>query len=127
MCSTRKFLKEEKNKKCCFVVIPKGISVNIQRENISMEVRRMLTEFKEILVDEMSMGLLMTRRISHHIDLILGLILPKEVSHRMIPTEYIKLNQQVQELLDMGLIRENLSLCVVPRVLELKKGLEWRM
>jgi hypothetical protein len=45
----------------------------------------------------------------------------------MTPTEHEEVNKHVQELLDRGLVRESLSLCVVPTILTPKKGGEWRM
>jgi hypothetical protein len=45
----------------------------------------------------------------------------------MTQTENEEVNKQVQEMLDRGLIRDILSLCVVPTVLTPKKGGEWKM
>ena len=52
---------------------------------------------------------------------------PNKVAHKMTPVESKELNRQVDELLQKGLIRENLSPCVVPIVLAPKKNGEWRM
>ena len=45
----------------------------------------------------------------------------------MTPKENEEVRNQVQELLDKGLIREILNLCLVPTVLTPNKGGEWRM
>jgi hypothetical protein len=45
----------------------------------------------------------------------------------LTPRENEKVKRQVQDLLDKGLVRERLSLCVVPTVLSLKKDEGWRM
>ena len=56
-------------------------------------------------------------------DLIPGANLPNNATHRMTPTK----SDELHELLQKGLIRESLSLCVVPAVLAPKKNGEWRM
>jgi hypothetical protein len=65
------------------------------------------------------------RSISHHIDLIPGASFPNKEAYRLTPQENEEVKNQVQELLDKGLIRESLSLCAVPTVLSPKKG--WRL
>ena len=45
----------------------------------------------------------------------------------MTPRENEEVKNQVQELLDKGLVRESLSPCVVPTVLSPKKDGGWRM
>ena len=45
----------------------------------------------------------------------------------MIPTENEEIRKQVQELLDKDMIRESLSLCIVPMVLSPRKAGGWRM
>ena len=45
----------------------------------------------------------------------------------MTPVENEEMNQQVQELLDQGLIHEKLSPCAVPTILTPKKTGDWRM
>jgi hypothetical protein len=67
------------------------------------------------------------RSISHQIDFIPGSSLPNKAPHRLTLAESEEINRQVHELLDQGLIRESLSPCVIPIVLALKKGGEWRM
>jgi hypothetical protein len=58
-------------------------------------------------------------------DLILRDSLLNKEAHRMTLAESEYLNKQVQELLCKGFIRESLSPCVVPIVLEPKKDGEW--
>ena len=60
-------------------------------------------------------------------DLVPGASFPNKAVHRMTPTESEKLNRQVHELLQKGLIRDSLSPCVVLVVLAPKKNGEWRM
>jgi hypothetical protein len=63
--------------------------------------------------------------ISHHIDLILGASLPNKAAYRLTPRENEEVKNQVQELLDTGLVREILSPCAVPTVLSAKKDGGW--
>ena len=81
----------------------------------------MLEEFKEICVEELPVGLPPLRSISHQINLIPSSSLPNKAPHRMTLAESEEMNWQVQELLDQGLFRECLRLCVVLIVLTPKK------
>jgi hypothetical protein len=67
------------------------------------------------------------RIISHHIDLIPRAIFPNKVAYRLTPQENEEVKNQVQDLLENGLVRESLSLCAVPIVLSPKKDGGWRM
>ena len=65
--------------------------------------------------------------ISHYMDLILGASFLNKAPYRLTPTENEELNRQVYELLQKGLIKENLSPCVVPVVLTPKNNGEWKI
>jgi hypothetical protein len=91
------------------------------------EIQELLEEFDDIVVDELPHSLSLMRSVSHHIDLIPGASLPNKAAYRLTPQENEEVKRQVQELLDKGLIRESLSLCVVPMVLSPKKDGGWRM
>jgi len=54
------------------------------------------------------------RDIQHAIGLILVATLSNLPHYRMNPTELAESQRQVEELLDKGFIKENLSLCAVP-------------
>jgi len=92
-CSAKTFLKEERKVNCCFVVIPKCLSLDENRIDIPIEVEGMLSEFKEIISKEMLKGLPPVRSISHQIDLIPGSSLPNKALHRMILVENEELNR----------------------------------
>ena len=76
-----------------------------------------MLEFPDIVSDNVPDGFSPVRKLSHQIDLILGASFPNKAAHRMTPVESEKLNRQVNELLEKGLIRESLSPCVVLVVL----------
>jgi hypothetical protein len=59
----------------------------------------------DIVVDELPNSLTPIRSISHHIDLILGASLPNKAAYRLTPRENEEVRNQVQELLDKGLVR----------------------
>lgn len=80
-----------------------------------------------IIVDELPNALPLIRSLSHHIDLILGASFPNKVAYRLTPQENAGFGREVQELMDKGLIRESLSACDLPTVLNPKKGGEWCM
>jgi hypothetical protein len=96
-------------------------------DDLPKEVQELLANFVDIVVDELPNSLPPVRSISHHIDLIPGAILPNKATHRLTTRENEEVKNQVQELLDKGLVRESLSPCVVPTVLSPKKDGEWRM
>jgi hypothetical protein len=87
----------------------------------------LLDEFADIVVDELPHFLPPIKSISHHIDLILGASFPIKATYILKPRENEEVKNQVQELLDKGLVRESLSLCAIPTVLSPKKDGGWRM
>lgn len=117
------YLKQIEENEVNFVVIckPKIIMTSTKVSYLPIEIQEMLEKYCDIIVDDFPNELPPIRRISHHIDLIPGASLPNKAAHRMTPTENEEVRKQVQELLDKGLIRENLSPCVVPTVLSPKK------
>jgi hypothetical protein len=91
------------------------------------EIQKLLEEFADIVVDELPRSLPPMRSVSHHIDLIPGASFPNKAAYRLTLQEHEEVKKQVQELLDKGLVRESLSPCVVPMVLNPKKDGRWRM
>jgi hypothetical protein len=96
-------------------------------DDLPEEVQELLDNFMDIVVDEIPNSLPPIRSINHHIDLILGASLPNKVAYRLTPWDNEDVRNQVQELLDKGLVRESLSPCVVPTVLSPNKDGGWRM
>ena len=87
----------------------------------------MLSDFSDILVDDLPNELPPRRDISYQIDFIPGASLPNKATYRLTPQENEELRKQVQGFLDKGLIEKSLSPCAVPAVLTPKKNGEWRM
>ena len=94
-------------------------------DDLPEEIKTLLNDFTDIIVDEFPNAFPSIRSISHHIDLILGASLPNKATYRLTPQENAEVGRQVQELMDKELIRESISPCVVPTVLKPKKGGEW--
>jgi hypothetical protein len=80
-----------------------------------------LEEFIDIVVDELPHSLPPIRSISHQIDIIHGASFPNKAMYILMLQENEEVKRQVQDLLDKGLVRESLSLCVVSTVLSPKK------
>jgi hypothetical protein len=96
-------------------------------DDLPEEVQELLDNFAEIVVDDLPNSLPPIRSINHHIDLIPGARLPNKEAYRLTPRYNEEVKNQVQELLDKGLVRESLSPCAVTTVLTPKKEGGWRM
>jgi len=119
----------DKSEELHFAIVgrPKVILTSMNLNDFLEEIKAVLNNFMDIIMDELPNELPLVRSVSHHIDLIPGASLPNKVAYRLTPQENAVFARQVQELMDRGLVRESLSLCVVPKVLSLKKGGEWHM
>jgi hypothetical protein len=106
---------------------PKVILTSTSMDDLLEEVPELLDNFADIVVDELPNSLPPIRSINHHIDLIPGASLPNKATYRLVPRENEEVKNQVQELLDKGLVRESLSPCAIPTVLSPKKDGGWRM
>jgi hypothetical protein len=128
--SGKEFLKEfKKEQEMQFVVLrnPRLIFMSTCVDVLPVEIQELLDNFVDIVVDELPRSLPPIRSISHHIDLIPGVIFPNKEAYKLTPQENEEVKNQVQELLHKGLIRESLSLSAVPTVLSPKKYGGWKM
>jgi len=118
-----------KDEEMHFAIIgrPKVILTSTNLDDLLEEIKTLLNDFADIIVDELPNALPPIRSISHHIDLIPGANVPNKAAYRLTPQENAEVGRQVQELMDKGLIKESLSPCAVPIVLSPKKGNEWRI
>jgi hypothetical protein len=119
----------KKEKEIQFVVVrkPRVILTNTSVEDFLEEIQELLENFVDIVVDELPHSLPPIRSIIHRIDLIPGASLPNKEAYRLTPKENEEVKNQVQELLDKGLVREILSPCAIPTVLSPKKDGGWIM
>jgi hypothetical protein len=66
---------------------PKVILTSTNLYDFPAEVKAMLDEFADIIVDDFPNALPPIKSISHHIDLIPGASLPKKTTYRMASQE----------------------------------------
>ncbi|XP_042423751.1 uncharacterized protein LOC122011425, partial [Zingiber officinale] len=83
-------------------------------------------DFEDVFPKEVPHGLPPMRGIEHQIDLIPGASLPNRPAYRSNPQETKEIQNQVEELLQKGWVRESLSPCAVPVILVPKKDGTWR-
>jgi hypothetical protein len=121
-----KFKKKEDPR---FIMVrkPKIILTSTRVDDLPEEIQELLEEFIDIVVEELPRSLPPMRSVSHHIDLIPGASLSNKSTYRLTSQENEEVKRQVQDLLDKCLVRESLSPCDAPTVLNLKKDRGWRM
>jgi hypothetical protein len=120
------FLEEVKGAREIFTLVHGEIS-SPTIQTIPELVHLMLEEFRDITLEEVPALLPPMRDIQHCIDLILRASLPNLPHYRMSPKENKILQEQVEELLKKGHLRESMSPCVVPALLVPKKDGSWQM
>jgi len=106
-----------------------GFAIVVREEKDLVDIPLLLIpflkEFGDVVLDEIPFGLPPMRDMQHCIDLVLGFVLPNKLAYRMNPKEHKELRQQVEELIEKGLVRENMSPCAVPTLLVSKKDGSW--
>ncbi|GJY90204.1 reverse transcriptase domain-containing protein [Tanacetum coccineum] len=92
-----------------------------------LQVQPLLREFADVIPDDIPPRLPAMRDIQHCIDFIPGSVISNRRAYRMNSKEFAKLQRQVTELLEKGLIRESMSQCAVPALLVPKHVGTFRM
>ena len=95
--------------------------------SILEEIKSLLKTFQDFIPEEILTGLPLMRDIQHVIDFIPRSIIANKSAYRMNPQEHNKLQHQVRELLEKGLVRESISPCVILTLLVPKKDRTWKM
>ena len=96
--SGKELLQEvKKDEQRNFAVIrkPKVILTSTNLDDLPEEIKTLLNDFTDIIVDEFPNALPPIRSISHHIDLILGVSFPNKVAYRLTPQENEKVGRKV--------------------------------
>jgi hypothetical protein len=114
---------DKKEEEMQFVVVrkPRVILNSTSMDDLPEEIRELLENFVDIVMDDLPCSLPPIRSISHHIDLIPGEGLPNKETYRLTSQENEEVKRQVQDLTDKGLIRERLSPCAIPTMLSPNK------
>ena len=86
-------VKKEEELHFSLVGKPKVILTSTKLDDFPIEVKILLHDFVDIVVDELPNSLPPVRNISHHIDLITGASLPNKVAYRMTPQENKEIKQ----------------------------------
>ncbi|KAK7263636.1 hypothetical protein RJT34_31230 [Clitoria ternatea] len=121
------------SQKHCLIIYPKDIpntslcSMGTSPPPLPKGIQNILQEFKDLFPKDIPKGLPPIRGIEHQIDLIPGASLPNRPAYRCNPKESLEIENQVNELLSKGWIRESLSPCTLPVLLVPKKDGSWRM
>ena len=89
----RKFLDGMKHRPMCYALIPRKDKEG--SSEIPPKVSSLLSEYGDVISDNVLEGLLPIRQINHQIDLVPRASFPKKATHRMTPNETRVLNRQV--------------------------------
>ena len=111
----------------CLALVAKEVPSDSSIGDVPLELKNLLHDFVDMVLDELPSELPPLKDIQHAIDLIPGSQLPNLPLYRMNTKEREELNRQVEGFLERGFVRHNLSLCVVPPLLTPKKDGSWRM
>ncbi|XP_070040061.1 uncharacterized protein [Nicotiana tomentosiformis] len=91
------------------------------------DISSLLQDFEDVFPEDIPNGLPPLCGIEHQINFVPGSQIPNRPTYRSNPEETKELQRQVEELLEKGFVRENMSHCSVPVLLVPKKDGTWRM
>lgn len=74
--------------------------------DVPVELQEVLSEFTDLMPEDLPPCLPPMRDIQHQIDFMSGSVLPNRLAYRLNPKESKELQRQVTELLERGYIRE---------------------
>ena len=117
----KKFKREGFETGMCRALVEKEVLSDSSIVDVSLEVKNLLDDFVDMVLDELPNELPPIRDIKHAIDLVLGSQLPNLPHYRMNPKEREELNRQEEGLLERGFVRHSLSICAVSALLTPKK------
>ena len=85
----KEFLQQMTEEEVSYAIVskPRSKSVDTIISNLPKEIKDMLGDYQDIIVDDLPDALPLKRSINHHIDLIPGASLPNKVAYRMTPRE----------------------------------------
>ena len=84
----KEFLQQLSKEEASYAIFCKPIgNIETNLSNLPVEIQDILSEFGNIIVDDLHNKLPPIRRISHHIDFIPGMSLPKKVAYKMTHQE----------------------------------------
>ena len=89
----RKFLDGMKHQHMCYALIPRKDKEG--NSEIPLQVSVLLSEYWDVISNNVLEGLPLVRKISHQIDLVPRASLPNKATHRMTPIEIEELNKKV--------------------------------
>lgn len=95
--------------------------------DVPVELQEVLSEFADLILEDLPPGLPPMRDIQHQIDFVPGSVLPNRPAYCLSPKKFKELQHQVIELLERGYIRESMSPYTVSALLEPRKDGSWRM
>ena len=86
MLGGKKFLQQLSKEEVSYVIVckPTG-NIEIDLSNFPVEIQDMLSEFGDIIVDDLPNELPPIRKISHHMYFISGMSLPNKDAYKMTP------------------------------------------
>ena len=123
----KKFERERFETGMCLALVAKEVLSDSSIVDVPLEVKNLLDDFVDMVLDELPSELPPLRDIQHAIYLVPGSQLPNLPHYRMNPKERDELNRQVEGLLERGFVSHSLSPCAVSALLTPKKDGSWRM